>query len=224
MSDAAQPRASNSRSQLPLISTLHGRVLPIDTSKTSIAVRSLGDLKRAPTGKHNMLSNPSSVSNGRSPPSTSGPVEGDVNMNPTHLQHQSPLFGNLSGELRTLIYEFALGHPNHLMHVILDRAGDQDRSADRRFRHQICEDEDTSYPTWQHTCFGQWGKDATGRAIIKDYRPAASNDGLLSLVLSCRQMYAKLTNDCFSKLTCADTTKRCQCCIPSTFSTSSASL
>ncbi|KAF2648166.1 hypothetical protein K491DRAFT_257429 [Lophiostoma macrostomum CBS 122681] len=118
----------------------------------------------------------------------------------TYSQHQSPLFRKLSGELRNSVYEYALGSPSCLMHIIPTGAETQDELATTSFGHRRCDDhgskslwpnysEHPGYPTWQHTCFGQWSKVNDGRAGGGRHHATASNDGLISLVFNCRRVY-----------------------------------
>lgn len=98
-------------------------------------------------------------------------------------QLQSPLFGKLSAELRVQIYRYVIEAEDQgqFMHVFRDTGGRQ------RLAHRCCRDMDSLFPTWQHSCFGEWD-DEDGEA----YRvtETTTKDSMLYILLSCRRMYA----------------------------------
>ena len=97
------------------------------------------------------------------------------------LQHQSPIFGRLSAELRLTIYEFAFGDPTRFMHTFQDRGGK------RRIAHRRCQDSESLYPTWQHSCFGKWAEED---GEMYSLGTTITEDSMLSFLISCRRMYA----------------------------------
>jgi hypothetical protein len=107
-----------------------------------------------------------------------GPPLPYIMAGPAHDQRQCVLFNALSSEIRLLVYEAALSDPVRLLHVVPYR-GEQKRQA---MGHWRCVDEESPYPTWQHTCFGIWLGEK-GKHHRKEPR---SSDNLVSLLLACR--------------------------------------
>lgn len=115
--------------------------------------------------------------------------ETSISLHSIDAQHQSPLFGKLSAELRILIYEAVLGDPVRPMHIV--PCNDWDVVPVKQLvAHQRCIDMDSAYPMWQHKCFLWYMED--GHQTLQN-RPC-STDKLLALLLSCRRMYVLLMN------------------------------
>ena len=100
-------------------------------------------------------------------------------------QHQSPLFGKLSPELRNIVYTDVLGDPNRFLHICLNI-----QKKCRRVAHWRCTDMESPYPTLQHCCFGQEVPIKNeGRACNVYPRVITlTDDQLLALLLSCRRV------------------------------------
>jgi hypothetical protein len=97
-------------------------------------------------------------------------------------QHQSPLFGTISAEIRLLIYSHVLADEDRFLHIYRDLGGR------KRLAHRRCRDCDSELPTWQHSCFGQWSDEKNDAYRIT---VTVTEDRILYIFLSCRRMYVQ---------------------------------
>jgi len=97
-----------------------------------------------------------------------------------HAQDQSVLFSQLPAEVRLLIYDAVLADEERLLHIlrILPRPK---TSKTTKLTHWRCNDMDSLYPEWQHTCYRDCVHTIQGQEMH-------SNDNLLSLLLTCRRV------------------------------------
>ena len=100
---------------------------------------------------------------------------------PAYAQEQCILFAKLSVELRLLIYHAALADPHRLLHFLHVTPYESDPA---KTGHWRCEDVDSTYPIWQHRCFGCWVEGDTRYQRNASY----TNSDLISLLLTCRSM------------------------------------
>ncbi|KAF1836064.1 hypothetical protein BDW02DRAFT_567395 [Decorospora gaudefroyi] len=106
-------------------------------------------------------------------------------------QKQCDLFEKLSTEIRLLIYEAVLTDPDrplHFLHVT------PLRGRPKKLGHWRCEESDSPYLMWQHSCFGLWDKGST--RVIR--HASHTNSDLLSLLLACRLIYEEAVQVLYS--------------------------
>jgi hypothetical protein len=96
-------------------------------------------------------------------------------------QTRCAFFVRLSAEIRLIIYEAVLSDPDRLLHIVSYRG----RLHQPGLGHWHCEDAESLFPTWQHTCYGMRAEEG-GMSWRKEPR---SNSNLMSLPLTCRLMY-----------------------------------
>jgi hypothetical protein len=105
-------------------------------------------------------------------------------------QQNCPLFKQLSGELRAMIYQAVLTNPQRFLHIIRNVLRQAKRKSNqRRVAHYWCEDMASPFPTWQHSCYGESVHVEPGKYTLFCPRSITeTSDGLLSLLLTCRLM------------------------------------
>ena len=106
-----------------------------------------------------------------------------------HAQDASPLFGKISAELRISIYEAVLTDTERLLHICQNRRKQKTRRPERPVAHYWCTDRDSSFPTRQHPCFGEYTYNNDQMKVSASRPITTTNDHLLSLLLSCRRMH-----------------------------------
>ena len=111
-------------------------------------------------------------------------------MNP---QRDSPLFTRLSAELRVLIYQAALTDPHRFLHICKNNYKYLETKKEKVMRrltaHVWCTDMESTAPTWQHACYGDYVIIEPGKyTAFVQHRIMETNDKLLSLLLACRLM------------------------------------
>ncbi|KAF1836062.1 hypothetical protein BDW02DRAFT_567394 [Decorospora gaudefroyi] len=106
-------------------------------------------------------------------------------------QKQCALFEKLSIEIRLLIYEAVLTDPDrplHFLHVT------PTRGRPKKLGHWRCEEKDSPYLMWQHSCFGLWVEGSSQLTRNASY----TNSDLLSLLLACRLIYEEAVQVLYS--------------------------
>ncbi|KAF2751433.1 hypothetical protein M011DRAFT_114279 [Sporormia fimetaria CBS 119925] len=104
---------------------------------------------------------------------------------------------NLTPELRIMIYQAVLTDPSQFLHIVLNKYSSYPDERPRKLRkarsvaHYWCEDLESPFPTWQHSCYGESiHLTATANGFV--YRPVTeTEDRLLALLLSCRRVYSE---------------------------------
>jgi hypothetical protein len=122
----------------------------------------------------------------RPTPIPAWPLQDECDVPEMMDQLQSPLFGNLSAELRILIYSAVLSDPERFLHICLNWK----KKKCRPMAHWRCTDLESPFPTWQHNCFGENPLfDKEGKFYNVRFRQVTTtNDQLIALLLSCRRM------------------------------------
>lgn len=106
-------------------------------------------------------------------------------------QHQFPLFGKLSAELRIYIYHYALADPERFLHICLNAEKKYIIGTSRPLAYWRCTDAESPFLPHVHECFSDrpWLKVNTdGCHDVASRQLISKGDFLIALLLSYRRL------------------------------------